>query len=349
MPVLQNPSTNDLFGMIRFRTSPLWEFLISLDAAAHSWQFESWTREIQKTLGEDFPVKTEGAPHREFYELAVDAPDHDDIEAFLAYLEEMPIEEFLFYSLGRLIPREKISLPLDLPRLEKEVKRSLPKDFPLNISEYYSWLKNPEGKKEELLALWGTYYRDFYRHRTEDYDEEYRRKFREWQHILEEEGGRALYRHVRYENWFPPPLPAGQEYESIEIIPLHFLPQRQRTYFGYGKITVLSPVRHTPELLRGMEELKEDLVGQLKALGDNSRLEILRLIVESEYQLNGKSLAQKLSLSPSVVSRHLKQLKNAGVIQEKTEDNRNFYYSINREAVLQINRKLLYYLTEKKE
>jgi len=70
-----------------------------------------------------------------------------------------------------------------------------------------------------------------------------------------------------------------------------------------------------------------------EALADGSRLDILHLIMPHGDQMHGKRIANKLNLSASAVSRHLAQLKEAGLIVEETQDNRTFTYKIQENAI----------------
>ena len=82
----------------------------------------------------------------------------------------------------------------------------------------------------------------------------------------------------------------------------------------------------------------------LRALADENRLKILRLISEEELAYNGRKIAEKLKLSPSVVSRHLGQLKDAGLVIEHSPDNRNILYIAQREKISELPQILLRYL-----
>ncbi len=53
------------------------------------------------------------------------------------------------------------------------------------------------------------------------------------------------------------------------------------------------------------------------ALGHAARREILRLLAEDEYRVT--ELAQKFDLSLNVVSKHIKVLERAGLIQREKE------------------------------
>lgn len=53
----------------------------------------------------------------------------------------------------------------------------------------------------------------------------------------------------------------------------------------------------------------------LEALSSESRLNIINLLAENEYNI--KQIAEKLYLSNGIVTRHIKQLENAGLINTK--------------------------------
>jgi DNA-binding transcriptional ArsR family regulator len=86
--------------------------------------------------------------------------------------------------------------------------------------------------------------------------------------------------------------------------------------------------------------LKSDLLAVFKALSDEKRLKILKLIAFNEQLANGKIIAERLTLSSSVVSRHLAQLRGCGLINEHSPDNRNITYSLDMEKISAISKDL---------
>ena len=60
--------------------------------------------------------------------------------------------------------------------------------------------------------------------------------------------------------------------------------------------------------------------------------------------MNGKAIAKKLNLSAPTVSRHLGQLKEAGIISEESADNRTITYTLQREAIFDLPDTLMDYL-----
>ena len=65
------------------------------------------------------------------------------------------------------------------------------------------------------------------------------------------------------------------------------------------------------------------LVKMLKTLGDESRLEILRILNEAEHTAG--DVAQRVELSESTVSHHLGRLRKAGLITLRMAGNQRFY------------------------
>lgn len=63
-------------------------------------------------------------------------------------------------------------------------------------------------------------------------------------------------------------------------------------------------------------EIPEDLTEIFRALGDKTRLQIIRLLFRGICTT--KELAQEMQLSEAAISKHLSVLKNAGLVEKKT-------------------------------
>lgn len=86
--------------------------------------------------------------------------------------------------------------------------------------------------------------------------------------------------------------------------------------------------------LKGKNKFNEDeLVSDLKALGDATRLKIIGALLEKEMYL--KELAEKLNLTPATVSHHINTMLKSDLIfiTIGDEDNRRVYYEVNREKL----------------
>ncbi len=73
--------------------------------------------------------------------------------------------------------------------------------------------------------------------------------------------------------------------------------------------------------LTGPTEVGNELAEFLKVLGDKTRMDILRLLCCGPSY--GKEIAASLHLTTATVSRHLDQLKAAGVVREDRADANN--------------------------
>src|SRR5450759_1378246 len=70
-------------------------------------------------------------------------------------------------------------------------------------------------------------------------------------------------------------------------------------------------------------EQPEDVLYKLKALADESRLTLLRLLTESEHSVG--DLAQRINLGEPTVSHHLTRLREAGLVTLRMAGNQRFY------------------------
>jgi ArsR family transcriptional regulator len=78
-----------------------------------------------------------------------------------------------------------------------------------------------------------------------------------------------------------------------------------------------------------------------RALGDDSRLRILRLLAERERYLT--ELANELGLSKPTVSHHMAQLRSAGLVTVSKQGNLT-YYTLRRDRADEAGPELSAYL-----
>lgn len=102
--------------------------------------------------------------------------------------------------------------------------------------------------------------------------------------------------------------------------------------------------------LKEKNKFKEDeLVSDLKALGDPTRLKIIRVLLKKEMYL--KELAEKLNLTPATVSHHINTMLKSDLIfiTIGDEDNRRVYYEVNRKKLESIGNSIVRLLTIQSE
>ena len=273
--------------------------------------------------------------YEEFYsccslvELGVDCPDHNDVPGFLDYVRGMSDEQFAFYALGRWFPRESLAEPLSRDKVRvlieaSQYKEELERQFPK-----IEWLDDVPSLRERVVGMWERFWEGFFANKVAACFEPWRRSILQKQQILDANGGLSLFEDLTGYDSLPSPLPEDQPYSLIEVIPLYHSERKHVVYYGYGKIQVLYDCTRTEQHDREVRASEERSLVALKALADENRLKILKLISQNERMLNGKSIAKKLKLSPSVVSRHISQLKAGGFVEEYSPDNRNITYDFN--------------------
>ncbi|MDF2942519.1 MAG: putative transcriptional regulator [Herbinix sp.] len=151
-------------------------------------------------------------------------------------------------------------------------------------------------------------------------------------------------------------------HERIEINENEIIFHKNKVYrfeiSQLNKIVIRASTFISPHLLMGegdkilyltklveVEEKKDtvpsDLVNLLKALGDETRLKILHELRKD--CASTQSLAIKLKLTEAGISKHLKLLDKAGLLDKKRQGN-YVYYSMNRDAIDYIPYKLYEYI-----
>jgi DNA-binding transcriptional ArsR family regulator len=151
-------------------------------------------------------------------------------------------------------------------------------------------------------------------------------------------------------------------HERIEIKGTQIILHKNKDYLfdvrKLNKIVITASTFISPHLLMGdangclyltklveVEERKEmvptDLVDLLKSLGDETRLKILHEIRKSP--VSTQSLAIKLNLSEAGISKHLKVLFHAGLV-EKTRQGNYILYAIRKDGIDFIPYKLYEYI-----
>jgi len=85
---------------------------------------------------------------------------------------------------------------------------------------------------------------------------------------------------------------------------------------------------------------RAELCQALKALGDPTRLAIFDLLMEG-VQCNCE-IAERLDLSLSLVSHHLRTLQRVGLVESERDrdDARWIYYAVDRQALAALGREL---------
>jgi DNA-binding transcriptional ArsR family regulator len=338
---------NPLENLIELRSSVVFEMVISLQTLVRPSKHMDWVVRLREAMGDDF-FEEALALYQPFYEgcvlveLGIDCPNYDDVAGFLDYVAGMDDPTLIYYLLGRVFSLDEIkSVPLDSASIEA-MALGHPKyeDFSCLQIEY-GWVDDLPGLQQRLVGLWRWYWEGFFAQEVDSLRPHWEGSLHEKQMILQREGGQALYEHITGRAELPTQIPEGAPTEEIIMIPLHLFPRQVFTIFGYGNVTIFYNDQRTRRRIAEREEHMNALLGTLRSLGDETRLKILHQIAHDDGKLNGKSLARKLGISTSVVSRHLSQLREGGLIVEVPTDSRRINYSLQVDTIKALPDRLL--------
>ncbi|NDJ87212.1 MAG: winged helix-turn-helix transcriptional regulator [Chloroflexi bacterium] len=357
MPHVEITSDDELVPTIRFQTSSVYEMMMSLTTLLYPRRRTAWANQIRHELPRDlwdelneiYGLFNKGF---EFFELAVDYPSHHDVPGFIQYLRQMSPTVFVFYMVGRRITPEIIAQTgLEAEAIIEAINDNFGEYCPpgsdtgSNETSLSLILRDVAGFQNRVADLWQYYWDAYFAEFVDTLQPHWEKGLMETERILTQQGSDALAKHLLGRKLeLPPPLPADLPFTEIVFIPLYLLPHRAFMFFGYGNVTVLFDSEHTEARALQLESDKEQALGTLRALGDNTRLRILRLIAHSGGEINGKKIAAKLNLSPSAVSRHLAQLRDGGLIVEEPIDHRNISYRFQKDTIAELPDKLFDYL-----
>src|SRR5690554_4863257 len=324
MPLEMIEVTDQLTGLITFKTSPVYEMIISLRTLLQSSRHTDWVEQMRQTLPPAFWDELhelyEPFDHGvTFFELAIDYPDQEDVPGFIEYVRNMDPVDFVFYLVGRILSRDEIAATgLDTERLGETLRRSEHYAHALCLHvPFERILADVPAFQRRLADFWAWYWSDFFAAQVENFRPYWQHSLNEKTAFLARNGGAALVEHITNKRRLPEPIPADHPIREVVFIPLYLIPNPVYLFYGYGNVTVMFDSTRTEARLAELERQKEQALAAFKALSDSTRLSILRIIANSDHNMHGKKLAEYLDLSPSAVSRHLTQLRDAKLVIEE--------------------------------
>lgn len=336
-------------AMVEFKTSAVYEMVISIASifkpmhGQEAWSHKANAEVAPDLLKELTYIYQEFEEGRLYFELPVDYPDHSNVPGFFDYVRGLSDLDFVFYLVGRILPRK------DLARLM--AKPAALKAAITRTEDRYDWygrkldpiLADIPAFRNRLVDVWQAYWETYFQHEILALQPIWAIGLEDKKNILSREGGRGVLERIRGKADLPPELPPGVPFTSITLIPVCLLPSRAFQFFGYGNITILFDPQYTEERRIALQAAKDEAVSTLKALDDETRLKILHLITRHGSSLHGKSIAERLGISASAVSRHLALLKDGKLILEEPQKNL-ITYRFQKETLEGLVDKLLDYL-----
>ncbi len=358
MTPLITTDIDELRSMITFRTSTIYEMLLSLSTLHKPRpRHRDWAEQARALLSKEVLDDLEFLYSRFengilLIELAVDYPDHHDVDGFLRYVAEMTIPEFLFYVLGRLAPEEEMAtLEPSLDSLLYVITQACPEgdsrmERKYATEDYVRLVADPDGYRTRILRLWRRYWDSYFREESERYRRLWKESVEEKSLALSRQDALEFFEKLSNKPGLPDQIPPGYPTSEIVLVPTCF-GQPPMTFIGYGSIVVIYDCHITEEHRDKLEELEGEIAAVGKALGDKTRLQLLRWIVR-EPQLYGRKLAELCHISQPSISRHLRILKEAGLIEERPVEN-YIAYEVRRDRIEDLSPQLVAYLYEEEQ
>lgn len=350
MPFEIIDSLDPLASLVEFRTSAVYEMVMSARTLIKpSHHQEAWAARAAASLSPDL-LEELTFLYRNFcegnvyLELPVDYADHNNVPGFFEYVRQLSDTDFVFYLVGRNISRDELAQLIadgDAIRAALAARGEQ--------CEWYGQCLDPiladiPGFRDRLAHAWQTYWTVFFQNEVAGFEPKWAVGLQDKKSILEREGGRGLLEKVTGRSDLPPELPPGMPITSITFTPVCLLQSRVYLFFGYGNVTILFDPQYTEERKLAIEQAKDEAMATLKALNDQTRLEILRMIAQARKgHPHGKIIAEKLGISASAVSRHLALLKEGDLIAEEPLKNLIAYH-FKSETLADLVDKLLDYL-----
>lgn len=244
---------------------------------------------------------------------------------FISYAEQLPLAYILKSFLGTGFGSDGITEEQTEKMLgnHKEAVAFIDKNISLPSKQKWELLQfflDPESMKNKLLELFRWYYENIFAAEEEKlrelvlkYEKELRKKLEiygeEYLKLLvdidysKSKGIRKVFIALSY--YYE--IGCLRSFREDEGVDLHLLGYRYPELIAEGKHALLSSVN------------------MFKALADETRLNIIKLLSERPWY--GNELAQKLKLSNSTISYHMSMLVVNGFVETLREDNK-FYFSL---------------------
>ncbi len=330
----------------KFIDSPVYETLLSMQSLLVDWYDEPWTEEARETMGVAFlrDLRTTFEPFRlgaDLFELAVPESSPQEVDAFVRHVREMSFAEFSYFSFGRLIPVRGGELIID----PEEVRKIL-ENFG-DYAHYVESLGRPDWAEigplcqRRLADLTETFWNKFFTKRLSSFAAQHSVSIAQNQAYGRENGFDALYVLLTGKEKTCRPLSPDAVLRQVSFVPVANITQPSLVYTGEQDVTVIYHASRTAAKLSELSERERRLIAISRALGDRTRFRIVKLLFQNRDVMNGQNIAERVQVTKSVVSKHLAQLKDAGIVQESSPDKRNNIYSIDLDVIREISPSLV--------
>lgn len=324
MPVLIAPDPSVSTTNVFFDISPIYDLFISLGTMSHPGERDdAWATKVKRDLSPQMREEADAFYslfENRLVELAVDYPDHFDMEGFFRYLETMSAEDFIFYAAGRELEAAAIAQMILHPlRLLAALLKSQGGEHRIHDPGWRQALQalatEPDNVRTRLARLLRTYWQNVYRGEMEHLKPKWEESVREWTQSLGRDRMASVEERFFVNRALPAEFPEGYPLEKITLVPSIFLKAPSMILYGYGKMIIVYDARTSDAHRNAMNHVKDRIVRVARALEDPTRMTILRAI-SKDKEYYGSRLAKVCGITPSSISRHMRVLKDAGLVKE---------------------------------
>ena len=303
--------------------SPVIELVCALhiltDAAHHQFELK-WAEEMLESFDAAEKraldiVKCFPANGIELLNFVLDSGELMDIQAFLKHIENSDVVDFFYYILNEEIEKSRINKAFsevkERYKIQEKIRWIIQDEQLMDFFQNYEEIKSKTVHILDAIAKRGF--------------AEKLMKFRE----KIEEGIEHVKSHIGkdsidsvLEKVSGRPRKSFLGYREYNIIPSYFVSPRFIRVFSGDKLYVVFDCRVTRDKTQAM---LDELSGILKVIDDKSRLEMLKILVNSKSY--GKAIADVVGISTPTVSHHLDILKQAGFVKEEKIRNIKYFYA----------------------
>jgi len=241
-------------------------------------------------------------------------PLFQEPEAFLDRVEACPIDRFLAVLFNDDLSMRRIGDLLSDPTQARILGDDLSRFSTTGPDQLERLFRDPEGHRRQLLTLVRGSDTPLFRQSFTQTLLDARSAVQTLERRLTNEAPLALAASLREK-----PLKGPRSYQRVTFVPSRLIGHRHIQSWGNDHAVFFLQLGTLA--LNGPTETGAELAEFLKVLSDKTRMDILRLLCKGPSY--GKEIATTLGLTTATVSRHLDQLKVAGLVREDKADSNN--------------------------
>lgn len=303
--------------------SPVIELICALhlltDPAHHQFELK-WAEETLASFDDEDKraleiVKLLPSNGIELLNFVLDSGEIMDTEAFLKHIENSDVVDFFFYILNEEIDKNRISRAFEEVKERYKIQEKI--KWLIDDNQLMDLFQNCEDIKRKTIRILKAITQRGFEEKLLKSQERMKEGI---EYIKNYIGKDAIDSVLEKISGRPRKFFSG--FREYNIIPSYFVSPRFIRVFSGEKLYVIFDSRVTGDKTQAM---LDELSAILKVIDDKSRLEMLKILVNSKSY--GKAIADVIGISTPTVSHHLDILKQAGFVKEDKIRNIKYFYA----------------------